>query len=316
MDEPAEISVVIPCYNSFKSLMELNERLIRTLEELKVRYEIIYVNDCSKDQTIHVLRSLSEHHQHITVIDLMFNVGQFRALLCGITHSSGALVVTMDDDLQHPPEEITKLYSYMMSNTHLDVVFGEYSSKKHSFFRNVGSFMMGKMNELTIKKPKNVTFSSFRCLRRSLVDTLIEYNTLFPQLGPLIVKSTSSERMANVRIHHEPRKYGQSNYSLFLLFKTSLNHLINFSSAPLKYISIFGVMVSLISIVSTFFCLFYKYHTGTSIGWTWGIILTLHFYSGLLLLSIGIIGEYLIRIMYEVKGFPKYKIREVYKNNK
>lgn len=307
-----EISVIIPCYNSSKSIEELSDRLKISLEKLNVTYEVIYVNDCSKDDTVNVAKEIASKYENFKLIDLMFNVGQFRTLYCGLENAKGKYVVTMDDDLQHRPEDIEKLYNTIKDDENIDAIFGKTVEKKHSGLRKVGSFMIRKVNELIFNKPKELTMSSFRILRYELVDTITSHKTMFPIFGPMILKSTN--RIINIDIEHQKRKHGKSNYNLKMLLKTTFDNIINFSSLPLKYISLLGIFVSIFSFTLAFIYIFRYFVLDTSVsGWTTLVVL-INFYSGLILLSIGIIGEYLVRVLAEVQGYPKYKIRKIYEN--
>ncbi len=308
-----EISIVIPCYNSEKSLEELNKRLINTLELLDVSYEIIYVNDCSKDNTLLTLQELAKNNTNIKAIDLMYNVGQFRALYCGFEVSCGKYVVTIDDDLQHPPEEIPKLYHAIKNQENIDAVFGKYQEKKHSSFRNFGSAFIKFVNEKIYGKPKNLTMSAFRIMKRELVETVLSHKTISPVIGAIILKSTHN--IINVDIQHAKRKHGKSNYNLVKLVKTTLDNVLNFSSLPLQTVSLVGIAISLISFLFSMFYLIRYFFTDAGVpGWT-SIMVLLNFYAGLILISLGLIGEYLIRILMEVNGTPKYKIRNIYGQN-
>ncbi len=311
-DSCIDISVVIPCYRSSESIMELHDRIVSTLDVCDDTYEIIYVNDCSPDDTMAKLKEISKSNANVRAVDLMYNVGQFRALICGFEISRGKFIITMDDDLQHPPEEMIRLYSYLQSRSELDAVFGSYESKKHSIFRNIGSYAIRKINEKVFNKPKNLKMSSFRCLRRSVVQAVVNHRTLSPVLGPLILKSTS--RIENVEVRHDSRKYGTSNYSLFKLVQTTFDNVLNFSSLPLSIIGFIGVSISVLSFL-VFLVILFKYLLGRDFlpGWT-STVLLINFYFGIVLFSIGIIGEYLIRILKEVSGSPRYQIRDVFES--
>jgi len=305
-----KLSVVIPCYNSSKSLEELSLRLDNSLQKLKISYEVIFVNDYSKDSTLVVAKDIVEQYKSFRVIDMMFNVGQAKALYCGLENSNGEYVVTMDDDLEHKPEDIVKLYNKINSDENIDVVFGNRIEKKHSALRRFGSFMIGKLNEKIFNKPKDISLSPFRILRRKLVETITSHRTMFPILGLMILKST--RRMSSINIEHQARKYGESNYSLAMLIKITFDNIINFSSLPLKYISYIGLGASLLSFLLALLYILKYFIFGVGVsGWTTLVVL-INFYSGLILLSIGIIGEYLIRILSEVQGYPIYKIRNIY----
>lgn len=305
--QPIDISVVIPCYNSEKALDELFKRLFAQLSAMVERYEVICVNDGSRDATFAKLRQLSEQYPQLRAIDLMFNVGQFRTLMCGLEHARGRYVITMDDDLQHPPEELPKLYGALLENDDVDAVLGVPEKKEHAWYRNVGSAMYRRLNEKIFKKPRHLRVSAFRCMRRELVETLLNHKTYFPVMGPLILRST--RRIINVTVAHHPRKHGSSNYSLLKLVKTTVDNIVSFSSLPLKYMSYFGIFVSLMSFVLGLFFLVKYLAVGIDQpGWT-SLVLLINFYAGVILLSLGVIGEYLVRILAEVNGYPRYVVR-------
>lgn len=308
MDTQApELSVVIPCYRTEQALPQLLARLQQSLEALGRPYEIILVDDCSPDGTAVVAAREVARHPHVRYIELMFNVGQFRALMCGFAHARGRYVVTMDDDLQHPPEEIGKLYQHLLAHPELDAVFGAYITKKHSSGRNLGSLLVRTVNTYIFGKPPGLVMSSFRCLRRELVDTLLAHRTRYPVIGPLILSST--RRIANVPVQHDARRHGVSNYRLGRLIRATLDNVLNFSALPLQVISMVGVGVAAISFIMGAVFLAIRLLRGTgATGWT-SLFLAVNFYGGLSLLAVGIIGEYLIRILGESKGQPLYIVR-------
>jgi glycosyltransferase involved in cell wall biosynthesis len=305
-----EISVVIPCFNSEKSILELSKRLTNTLSNLHISYEIIYINDCSSDKTLDVLKSIVDNDKNSKAVDLMFNAGQFLSIYCGLEISKGNFIVTIDDDLQHNPEEIKKLYNAILEDNNLDAVFGKYQIKKDSLFKKIGSLFIKAVNEKIFKKPKNLYMSSFRIMRRQLVDTILGYRSTSFVLGPIILKSTSN--IINVDVNHNYRQYNSSGYSLTKIIKTTLDNIISFSSIPLQIISVVGIFASLISIIFAIFY-FVQYFIADTIvpGWT-TIIIFINFYGGLTLLSLGVVGEYLIRILKDASGFPRYSIRKTY----
>lgn len=310
MENNIEISVVIPCYNSEKSLIELNDRLHKSLLLLEKKYEIIYINDQSKDKTLFELEQISKTSENVKVIDLMFNVGQFRALYCGFEMAKGKYIITIDDDLQHPPEEINKLYFAIKENEEIDAIFGKYKEKNHSIFRNIGSRIIKIVNEKIYNKPKNLTMSSFRIMKKELIETILSHRTISPVLGAIILKSTN--KIINVEVSHDKRKYGNSNYTTMKLLKTTLDNVLNFSSLPLQAVSAIGLFVSILSFCFSMFYLIRYFYADTGVpGWT-SLMVLLNFYAGLILVSLGFIGEYLIRILMEINGTPKYKIRKIY----
>ena len=302
-----ELSVVIPCYGTAAAMPELLERLEATLRELGTSFEVILVDDCSPDSLDSVFESLEARFPFARYLQLMFNVGQFRALMCGLAHARGRFVVTMDDDLQHPPEEIPKIYRHLRENPRIDAVFGAYTSKQHSGGRNLGSLLIRAVNTHIFRKPPSLKMSSFRCMRRELVDTLLANRTRYPVIGPLILSST--RRIENIDVLHDPRKHGQSNYSLTRLIRTTLDNILNFSALPLQIISIAGVGISALSfLVGSVYFVVHMIRGGGVPGWT-SLFIAINFYAGLGLLAVGVIGEYLIRILGESKGQPLYVVR-------
>lgn len=302
-----QVSVVVPCYNSAKSLPELMERLDAVLAP-RYDYEVVCVNDCSRDDTIVALRALAARYDRLRVIDLVFNVGQFKALFCAMEHSRGQVVVTIDDDLQHRPEDIPALVDELLARPDLDVVIGAYRHKRHKAYRRLGTLLMRWIDRRVFGKPEGLRTSSFRAMRRVFVNALTAHHTQFPVMGPLILSLT--RRVANVEVEHQPRKYGRSGYRLSKLISTTFDNVINFSSLPLKCISIVGTFTAFVCMCIGLFFLVKYWIVGIPVpGWT-SIMVMINFLCGMLLLSIGVIGEYLIRILKESKGSPRYCIRE------
>lgn len=302
-----EISVVIPCYGCAAILPDLLSRTHAAMDKITDSYEVILVDDCSPDKLYEHIPTIIAQYPKLRYFELMFNVGQFRALMCGLAQAKGKYIVTMDDDLQHPPEEIAKMFHHMIENPRLDAIFGSYEQKRHSFIRNLGSLFIRWVNVRVFKKPPGLIMSAFRCMRRELVHALLANQTRYPVIGPLILSST--KRIANVTVRHDPRKHGESGYSLLRLVRTTLDNILNFSSLPLQIISLVGVAISGLSFAIGAFYLIIKLVRGSSFpGWT-SLFFAINFYSGLILLSIGVIGEYLIRILGETKGQPMYVVR-------
>jgi polyisoprenyl-phosphate glycosyltransferase len=306
-----ELSIVIPCYNSEKSLPELNKRLEAVLRHLGVKYEIIYVNDSSQDDTKRVLRNMASNNDAIVVIDLMSNVGQFRSLICGLEHAKGNYIVTMDDDLQHPPEEIVKLYRELVKNADLDAVIGSYKKKKHSLIRNFGSYSAQRIRAMLTDKNNELPITSFRCMTRPLVKAIVSNKTIFPAINLIIFQSTNNIR--SIEVDHHLRKYGKSNYSFFELIKVFFAHLLNNTNLPLRVVRVLGLFIFTLGLL---FSLYYLpgYFLGRVILSELTVLfLLLNIYTGLLLLSIGVVGEYSFKVLQEVKRYPRYNIREIYR---
>ena len=301
-------SIVIPCYKSGKWLDDLVGRIEKVMQPLGEPFEIILVNDASPDDTWQAIERNAQSYPFVRGIDLLFNVGQFRALICGLEHSRGSYVITMDDDLQHPPEELTKLVTAMRERPELDCIMGAYEDKKHDFIRNLGSRFMGKLNEIFYQKPPDLQLSSFRIMRRQVADAVCAHRTVKPIIGPLILRST--RRVGNVTVEHHPRTGGRSNYSLLKLVRTTLDNMISVSTLPLQFLSIMGFLCALGSgLLTAYYLLLYLIgHIANVPGFT-TVVLLVTFFGGMILLSIGILGEYIILIITQTSKPPRYFIR-------
>ena len=301
-------SVVIPVYNSEKSLMELYERLDLTFKKMESEYELIFVNDCSRDNSIEKLREIkSKALINIRIIDLAKNSGQQNALLCGFQYCSGDYIITIDDDLQNPPEEIPKLFNKILEDS--DIVYGYYEKKKDKFYKNLGSRVFRQLNHKIFGNKKDIKFSSFRIMKKYIVDEIKNDKTVFPYITGMIVSLT--DNIENVIIKHDKRKYGKSNYNLSKLIQLSYNLLINYSSIPLKIVGYFGLVTSFLSFIVGMFFVLRKIINGEApAGWT-SLIVIISFNNSVLLIFLFFIGEYLSRIIKEVSSRKAYSIKEV-----
>ncbi len=303
-------SIIIPVYNSENSLKELYERIMTVFDSvLNEKFEMILVNDSSGDNSWEVMQELHKADKRVKIINLANNFGQHAALLCGLKYFSGEFVVMMDDDLQHPPEEIPKMISVLHENPDVDVVFGDYKSKKHSLHRNLGSFIVNRIGKMVTKRDNDIRVTSFRVVRAELAKKLISINIQQPRVGGLIMHSTN--RVMSVEVEHQPRVYGKSGYKFSRLYKDFLSIIIGNSVLPLKIISTFGVIVSLISmLIAAYYFIRYFVRGVSAVGWT-SLIVAITFFSGVILFTLGIIGEYLIRILQEAKKMPVYVEQDV-----
>lgn len=224
----SSISVVIPVYNSEKSLRELYEGLTAELSEISASCEIIMVDDGSRDDSFTEMLRLHAFDKAVKLVRLDGNFGQQNAIMCGLRYASGDYVVTMDDDLQHPPEEIRKLVEKLEEG--FDVVYGIPEDKKHSAVRNIGTAMTDLLFNLICGKPGKVKVGSFRVLKRELVGKIAADCTSFVYITAITLKYT--KRIGNVAVEHNERKYGTSNYSLIKLFKLFFKLFINYADLP------------------------------------------------------------------------------------
>jgi polyisoprenyl-phosphate glycosyltransferase len=303
------ISIVIPVFNASKSLEELCSRIHNVFQQtINEEYEIILVNDGSRDDSWNIMKQLHSKNNSIKIIDLTKNSGQHSAIMCGLNNFSGEYVIMMDDDLQHYPEEIPKLLNEIIQDESLDVVIGVFPEKKHNMIRNIGSKSMQYLGRKIFHMEKGIKFTNFRILRAATASHIAKFSVHRPRIGQLILHTT--RRIKTVQVKHDQRKYGKSGYTMIRLFKDFFLNIISNSSLPLRLISYTGLIISLISFfIGCIFLIKFIVHGTSVVGWT-SLIVTITFFSGFILLSLGIIGEYLIRILTENYKFPNYLERE------
>jgi len=300
-------SIVVPCYASGAWLEELVERTAAALEGYQP-FELILVNDKSPDsKTWSEIERLAGKHDFVRGIDLLYNVGQFRATLCGLEQARGQFMITMDDDLQHPPEELPKLIETMTQNPEMDCVMGEYIAKQHNAVRNAGSLLVrGIMNRL-YDKPEGIVTTSFRIMPSSFAQTLCLYRIASPQLGPLIISIT--KKVLNVPVEHHERKQGRSGYNLFRCVQETFQSVINASILPLRWFSLIGFTTAAGAFLIGAYYLLRWVFGGVGVAGFTSLILAISFFSGMLLAGIGLLGEYIGRIIQEITGMPRHQVR-------
>ncbi|MFN0195625.1 MAG: glycosyltransferase family 2 protein [Planctomycetaceae bacterium] len=302
-----DLSIVVPVYRSRQSLPLLIDRLNNVLRALDRTYEIILVDDGSPDDSFGVMQELQKTHpQVITVVQLMRNYGQHNALMCGFRHVRGRFVITLDDDLQNPPEEIPKLLHEIERND-FDLVYGCPDDRQHTAFRNVGSSLINLFYRTVYKIPVRVT--PFRVIRRQLVDSILSYALNFTFVDGLLGWNT--QRVGQVIVEHHPRRHGRSGYSVAKLLVLALNLFTNFSLLPLQLVSAVGLLASLCGMATAAYYLHRYFFGEISVPGYASTIVAILVLGGLQLLSLGLIGEYLGRLHLNVNRKPQYTERHV-----
>ena len=298
-------SVVVPVYNSEHTLYELYERVSKVFDEtLHEEFEMILVDDGSKDHSYEVMEELHDKDNRVKIIQQARNFGQHPALLCGFKYVKGDFIITMDDDLQHPPEEIPKLVKVMNERDDVDVIIAKYEGRQHNIIRRMGTWVSVYATSKMLKKPRDLEITSFRLIRRFIVDAIVKMDVHLPQIGNLLVQT--SNRIINVPVHHDARKYGKSGYSFKRLAKDLIYDITTNSAFPLIVVRDLGITSFVISVVLALFYLIRYFAYGVSVErWT-TLVLFMLAYNGVILLSIGIIGEYLMHILDEAKKMPNY----------
>ena len=303
-----KISVVIPVFNSSEILPELVERLMATFTKLSnYQFELIMVNDGSEDKSWEELKiQKNKYPKEIKIVNFTKNYGQHNAILCGFSFCSGDFVITMDDDLQHPPEEISKLIEAQKIKD-VDIVYGMYKVKHHSFIRNMGSLFIRKTSEY--KKQNEEGGSSFRLIRKNLVDILVQKHAQhFLFLDAAL--NWYNTNIEVVEVIHENRKKGKTGYSLTKLFNIYINIMYYYSTKPLKVIIFIGLFSSLISFLLGIRFVYNKFIHDVPLGYT-SIIVAIMFSTSLILFCLGVIGNYLYKLYQLQQNKPPYSIKNV-----
>jgi polyisoprenyl-phosphate glycosyltransferase len=301
------VSVVIPVYRSETSLRALVGRLLRVLETTGLSHEVVLVEDGGGDGSWNILRELQAGDpDRIVVVELMRNYGQHNALMCGFRCTRGEYVVTIDDDLQNPPEEIPKLLDAIQTGR-FDLVYGSYSSKKHSPWRNAGSALVNGFYRIVFKNA--VTISSFRVIRRPLLESIFSYDLNFTFVDGLLAWNT--QRIAQIEVDHQPRVTGRSGYDPRKLAQLAFNLFTNFSLLPLQLVTWFGLALSGMGFFLALFYLVQYFRAQIIVPGYASTMIAILVVGGTQLLALGIIGEYLGRLHLNVNRKPQYTVRTI-----
>ena len=301
------VSIIVPVYNSEKSLRLLVERVSEVLDPNSRDIEMILVNDGSRDRSWETVRLLAREHPWVCGINLMRNCGQHNALLCGIRAARFETVVTIDDDLQNPPEEIPKLLDRLSDG--YDVVYGTPVKETHGFLRNLAS----RLTKITLQKAmgsetaRNV--SAFRAFRTSLREAFAHYRASYVSIDVLLTWGTT--RFTSIPVRNDPRTMGASNYTVGKLIAHALNMMTGFSTLPLEVASIVGFVFMLFGAGALVWVLVRWLIFGSVVPGFAFLASTLTIFSGAQMFALGVIGEYLARMHTRLTDRPSYVVREV-----
>lgn len=308
-DTNVRYSIVVPVYRSAPMLEELCHRIITIMEKHGGVFEIILVDDCSPDQSWQKIRGITAHDDRISGIQLMRNCGQGGATLCGLSAARGTLLITIDDDLQHPPEEIPRLIAALEDNPDCDVVMGvPLNTYRQPSWRRLGSYVLNRINSLIFAKDHKLRLSSFRVMRHNVVEQLLASKTPFPAPGPMLCAITP--RISNIGVEHHQRAVGRSGYTVFKILTLTLSRILSFSSLPLRLLATMGTVGIVISMVLAAFYLLRYLLIGSAVPGFTTLALMLTAVSGFIFFAFGIIGEYLLRILQSVEGTPSFIVRQ------
>jgi len=300
------LSIVIPVYNSEASLEILLSRLAQVLPDLSQRFEVILVNDGSRDRSWEKICALSQIYPWVYGLNLMRNYGQHNALLCGIRAAQGEIIVTMDDDLQHPPQEIPKLLSKI--NEGYDVVYGTPERQQHGLWRDLASSLTKLALQSAMGAEAAREVSAFRAFRTHLREAFAAYQNPYVSIDVLLTWSTT--RFAAVSVQHQPRLIGRSNYTFRKLMRHALNMITGYSILPLRFASLLGFGFALFGVLVLIYVVGRYLIQGGSVPGFPFLASTIAIFSGVQLFALGIIGEYLARMHFRLMDRPTYVIRE------
>lgn len=302
-----KISFVIPCYRSSQTISGVVDEINKTMEGMQeYSYEIILVNDASPDDTFDKLRELCTTQKNICAVNLAKNFGQHAALMAGFHYVKGDIVVCLDDDGQTPADEAGKLIKGIEQGA--DVVYASYAHKKHSLFRNFGSWVNEVMATVMLGKPKELYVSSYFAARRFVVDEMMGYSNPYPYVIGLVLRSTRN--IVNVEVNHRERKAGSSGYTLGKLLALWFNGFTAFSVKPLRLATVIGTISALAGFLYGIYTVIKKFvNPDVVIGFS-ALMSAIVFFCGLILLMLGIIGEYVGRIYISLNNSPQFVVRE------
>ena len=301
------ISFVIPCYRSELTIRNVVEEIKESMAKLKDHsFEIVLVNDASPDNTLSVIKDLVKENSNITGIDFSKNFGQHSALMAGLRETKGDYVICLDDDGQTPADEAYKLIDALDKGA--DAVYASYDKKKHSAFRNFGTFMNEKMAEVMLGKPKNIFVSSYFGVKRFIVDDMANYKNAYPYVIGLVLRSTKN--IVNVPVHHRNREVGSSGYTFSKLLNLWINGFTACSVKPLRIATAFGATFAVLGFLYGIYTVIKRLiYTDIPIGYS-ALMSAVVFIGGMLMMMLGLVGEYIGRMYISLNNSPQYVIRE------
>jgi glycosyltransferase involved in cell wall biosynthesis len=300
------LSIVVPVYRGAATIGRLVEALSALRPEGGI--EIVLVNDGSPDNSGEVCRGLAATATvPVTYIEHARNFGEHNAVMSGLRQARGRYVITMDDDLQNPPEEVIKLYDHARHGD-WDVVYTRYAEKQHEGWRNLGSRFANKVADQLLDKPKGLYLSSFRCMSALVVAEICKYRGPYPYVDGLIMQVT--QRIASIEVLHLARAEGRSNYTLKRLVLLWLNLATSFSVIPLRLAIIVGIAMGILGVLGALLVTLEWLLTGTPVGWASTMVATL-LLAGVQFLILGVLGEYVGRAFLSANGKPQGVVRRV-----
>lgn len=303
-----KISYVIPCYRSTQTIASVVKEIQQTMDgQSEFTYEIILVNDGSPDNLWPVLLGIAEKNPNVICVNLAKNFGQHAALMAGYRYTTGEIIVSLEDDGQTPVDETMKLVAKI--NEGYDVVYARYKGNKESIFRRFGTWVNQKMAEYLIGKPKGLAIPGYFAAKRFIIEEILKYEHAYPYIDGLVFRST--QNAVNVKVTHRERIVGSSGYTLSKLLRLWINGFTAFSIKPLRIATIIGSLCAFAGFVFGLHVVISRlYSPDMPIGYA-TIVALLLLIGGIVMLMLGLIGEYVGRIYMSINRSPQYVIKEV-----
>lgn len=305
-----KVSFVIPCYKSELTLKGVVEEVKEAMDKMADRYsyEIVLVNDCSPDNTFETIKEIQRSNSNVTGVDMAKNFGQHSALMAGFHYVSGDIIVCLDDDGQTPANEVGKLLDKIEAGA--DAVYARYEHKKHSAFRNFGSWVNEKMTQFLLGKPADLYVSSYFAVRKFVVEEMLKYDKAYPYVIGLVLRATV--RIENVDVNHRERTVGQSGYTLGKLLGLWMNGFTAFSVKPLRIATVIGLATAVVGFIYGIYTIIKKLVLGAAVvvGFS-SLMSAMLFIGGMILVMLGLLGEYMGRMYVSFNNAPQYVVRQV-----
>ncbi len=313
-DKKKKISFVIPCYRSEKTLGSVIKEIDETMQKLlNYTYEVVLVNDGSPDNTWDTICDIAQKDSFGRILGINFakNFGQHSAIMAGLNYVNGDYIICLDDDGQTPASEAGKLINALENGA--DVVYAKYGHKQHNIFRNFGTFMNETMASVMLGKPKDLYVSSYFAVRKFVVDEMIKYESSYPYVIGLVLRTTKN--IVNVDVNHRKREVGESGYNFVKLFGLWVNGFTAFSIKPLRIATFSGTIFAILGFLYGIYTIIKKFVNPIAPMGYAALMSAVIFMGGMIMLMLGMIGEYVGRTYISQNKNPQYVIRETTRND-
>ena len=308
------ISIIIPVFNSENTIEILVNNIVQTLGE-HYKFEIILINDASKDSSEEKCKKLLDEYSSIVLYSLSKNVGEHNSVMAGLNKCTGDYAVIMDDDLQHSVDSLLELIKFgIKEKNNFDVVYTYYDKMKYNFFRNLGRKFNNFIANLLLDKPKFLYLSSFKLINRFLITEIVKYRSPFTYIDGIILGITS--RIGRIKVVHDQRSHGRSGYTIRKLLQVWSSMFTGFSVVPLRLSLILGSMLSILGFIFALLTFIERIIDNTVPSGYATLIIVVTIFSGAILIAVGLLGEYVGRIFVSLNKKPQFIIRDSWSNKK